>query len=217
MASAPPLSSDLRTVARVIDSSHRGTYGSPGPLGALGGALAAGLLADRYGRRPAILVAAGLFTIGAAVEAFAPGIFIAYAVDQALTNGDFWRVMLGVSAVPGVLLGIAMLPMKASPRWLFRKGREDDAVAAMVAIDPDIDVAAWTAETQAALAAESDQASWRELFGPRLRRPLMIGVGFAVFQQITGLNVIIYDADEIFGAAGFNTAQEQAAATTWAI
>ncbi len=235
-------------------------------LGALGGALAAGLLADRYGRRPTILVAAGLFTIGAAVEAFAPGpavlvvgrlivgfgvgvasvaaplyaaelapahlrgrfvslyqlaitigIFIAYAVDQALTNGDFWRVMLGVSAVPGVLLGIAMLPMKESPRWLFRKGREDDAVAAMVAIDPDVDVAAWTAETQAALAAESDQASWRELFGPRLRRPLMIGVGLAVFQQITGINAIIYYADEIFGAAGFNTAQEQAAATTWAI
>ena len=93
------------------------------------------------------------------------GIFIAYAVDQALTNGDFWRVMLGVSAVPGVLLGIAMLPMKESPRWLFRKGREDDAVAAIVAIDPDVDVAAWTAETQAALAAEADQASWRELFG----------------------------------------------------
>ena len=59
------------------------------------------------------------------------GIFIAYAVDQALTNGDSWRVMLGVSAVPGVLLGLAMLPMKESPRWLMRQGREDDAVACL--------------------------------------------------------------------------------------
>jgi sugar porter (SP) family MFS transporter len=235
-------------------------------LGALAGALVAGILADRFGRRPTILVAAGLFTVGAAVEAFAPGpavlvigrlivgfgvgvasvaaplyaaelapahlrgrfvslyqlaitigIFIAYAVDQALTNGDFWRVMLGVSAVPGVLLGLAMLPMKESPRWLLRRGRVEDAVAALSAIDPDADVAAWTAETQAALTAEADQASWRELFGPALRAPLMIGVGLAVFQQITGINAIIYYADEIFAAAGFHTTQEQAAATTWAI
>jgi SP family galactose:H+ symporter-like MFS transporter len=235
-------------------------------LGALAGALAAGVLADRYGRRPTILVAAGLFTIGAAVEAFAPGpvvlvigrlivgfgvgvasvaaplyaaelapahlrgrfvslyqlaitigIFIAYAVDQALTDGDFWRVMLGVSAVPGVLLGLAMLPMKESPRWLMRQGREVEAVAAMSAIAPDTDVVVWTAETQAALAAEAEQASWRELLSPALRKPLMIGVGLAVFQQITGINAIIYYADEIFGAAGFHTTQEQAAATTWAI
>jgi sugar porter (SP) family MFS transporter len=235
-------------------------------LGALAGALVAGILADRFGRRPTILVAAGLFTVGAAVEAFAPGpvvlvigrlivgfgvgvasvaaplyaaelapahlrgrfvslyqlaitigIFIAYAVDQALTNGDLWRVMLGVSAVPGVLLALAMVPMKESPRWLLRQGREADAVAALSAIDPSADVAAWKAETQAALAAEADQASWRELFGPTLRRPLMIGVGLAVFQQITGINAIIYYADEIFGAAGFRTAEEQAAATTWAI
>jgi sugar porter (SP) family MFS transporter len=235
-------------------------------LGALVGALVAGILADRFGRRPTILVAAGLFTVGAAVEAFAPGpavlvvgrlivgfgvgvasvaaplyaaemapahlrgrfvslyqlaitigIFIAYAVDQALTNGDMWRVMLGVSAVPGVLLGLAMLPMKESPRWLLRRGREDEAVAALSAIDPDADVMAWKSETQAALAVEADQASWRELFGPTLRRPLTIGVGLAVFQQITGINAIIYYADEIFGAAGFRTPQEQAAATTWAI
>ncbi len=235
-------------------------------LGALAGALVAGVLADRYGRRPTILVAAGLFTVGAAVEAFAPGpavlvvgrlivgfgvgvasvaaplyaaelapahlrgrfvslyqlaitigIFIAYAVDQALTNGDSWRVMLGVSAVPGVLLGLAILPMKESPRWLMRQGREDDAVICLCAIAPDTDVDAWKAETRAALAAEAEQASWRELLSPALRAPLMIGVGLAVFQQITGINAIIYYADEIFEAAGFHTTQEQAAATTWAI
>jgi MFS family permease len=50
-----------------------------------------------------------------------------------------------------------------------------------------------------------------------MRRPLYIAVGLAVFQQITGINAIIYYANEIFGNAGFSTTQEQAAATTWAI
>ena len=146
------------------------------------------------------------------------GIFIAYAVDQALTNGDSWRVMLGVSAVPGVLLGLAMLPMRESPRWLMRQGREDDAVAA---------TARHRSPTPTSTRGRPRRRPrWRRR--PSRRRgascsrrrcaaPLMIGVGLAVFQQITGINAIIYYADEIFDAAGFNTTQEQAAATTWAI
>jgi MFS transporter, SP family, galactose:H+ symporter len=235
-------------------------------LGALFGALVAGELADRWGRRITILFAAGLFTVGAMIEAFAPGpdvlivgrlvvgfgvgvasvaaplygaemaparlrgrfvsmyqlaitigIFIAYLVDQALTNSDSWRLMLGVSAVPGVLLLMAMWPMPESPRWLWKRGRDDDAVAALTKVEPDADIAAWRSEAEAALAEDANQASWGELFSPALRRPLMIGVGLAVFQQITGINAIIYYANEIFGAAGFDTPQEQAAATTWAI
>ena len=55
------------------------------------------------------------------------------------------------------------------------------------------------------------------MFSQRLRKPLMVGVGLAVFQQITGINAIIYYADKIFAAAGFSTPADQAAATTWAI
>ncbi|MET0909712.1 MAG: sugar porter family MFS transporter, partial [Ilumatobacteraceae bacterium] len=235
-------------------------------LGALFGALVAGELADRWGRRITILFAAGLFTIGAVIEATAPGppvlvvgrlvvgfgvgvasvaaplyaaemapahlrgrfvsmyqlaitigIFIAYAVDQALTNSDSWRAMLGISAVPALLLLVAMWPMPESPRWLLKRDRRGDAVGALTKVDPDTDVDLWIAESEAALAADSDQASWGELFSPSLRRPLMIGIGLAVFQQITGINAIIYYANQIFGAAGFSTPQEQAAATTWAI
>ncbi len=59
--------------------------------------------------------------------------------------------------------------------------------------------------------------SWGEVFSKRLRRPLSIGIGLAVFQQVTGINAIIYYANEIFARAGFTTAQEQAKATLYAV
>jgi sugar porter (SP) family MFS transporter len=145
------------------------------------------------------------------------GIFIAYAVDEVLTNSDSWRLMLGVSAVPAVLLLFAMWPMPDSPRWFMKMGRRDDAAAAIAKVHPDADVERELDAVEAALAEDADQATWGEVFSKAVRRPLTIGVGLAVFQQITGINAIIYYADTIFGDAGFATSQEQAAATTWAI
>lgn len=236
-------------------------------LGALFGALVAGLLADRLGRRLTIVLAAVLFTIGAALEAAAPGtfvlvigrlvvgfgvgvasvaaplyaaemapshlrgrfvslyqlaitigIFIAYAVDQALTNSGSWRAMLGVSCVPAILLFIAILPMPDTPRWLMKVGRRPQATTAFEKIHPDADAQAALDEVAETIAAEeAQQASWGEVFSRQLRKPLMIGVGLAVFQQITGINAIIYYANKIFAAAGFATPADQAAATTWAV
>lgn len=236
-------------------------------LGALFGALVAGVLADRLGRRLTIVLAAVLFTAGAALEALAPGttvlvggrlvvgfgvgvasvaaplyaaemaparlrgrfvsmyqlaitlgIFIAYAVDEVLTNADSWRAMLGVSAVPAVLLLLAILPMPDSPRWLVKVGRRREAAAVFAEVHPDEDASAAVDEIEAAVRAEDAQrASWGEVLAKKVRRPLAIGLGLAVFQQITGINAIIYYADEIFGRAGFSTPADQAAATTWAI
>ncbi len=235
-------------------------------LGALFGALAAGDLADRRGRRPALVFAAVLFTVGAALEAMAPGtavlvvgrltvgfgvgvasvaapiyaaehapskwrgrfvstyqlaitigIFLAYLVDQALTNGNDWRLMLGVSAVPAVLLVLVMIPMPDTPRWLMKIGRRDDAAKSLHKIRPEVET---DTELQAIAdqnAIDGDGASWREILTRSLRKPLMVGVGLAVFQQITGINAIIYYSDKIFAAAGFSTPADQASATTWAI
>ncbi|MCB0964938.1 MAG: MFS transporter, partial [Acidimicrobiales bacterium] len=205
-------------------------------LGALGGALVAGFLADRWGRRTTILAAAVLFTAGAIVEAVAPGpgvlvvgrlivgfgvgvasvaaplyaaemapahlrgrfvsmyqlaitigILVAYVVDQALTDSDAWRAMLGASAVPGVLLLVAMWPMPDSPRWLLSKGRRDEAANALTKVEPDVSVDARLADVQAALDADREQVSWKGLLAPELRRPLQIGILLALFQQITGI------------------------------
>ncbi len=134
------------------------------------------------------------------------GIFIAYFVDQQLTNGDMWRVMLGVSAVPGVLLLIAMAPMPESTRWLVGAGRRKDATVALTKVRPDVDVEATLDDIEAAVKAESaDRASWGEVFARSVRKPLMVAIGLAVAQQITGINAIIYYADSIFAKAGFAT------------
>ena len=70
---------------------------------------------------------------------------------------------------------------------------------------------------QESLRNEPPNASWSEVFARRWRRPLRIGIGLAVFQQITGINAVIYYSDRIFAAAGFATPQAQTMATTWAI
>lgn len=236
-------------------------------LGALAGALVAGAMADKLGRRVTILLAAVLFTIGAVLEAISPnttilvigrlivgfgvgvasvaaplyaaeqaptrlrgrfvsiyqlaitiGIFIAYIVDQALINNDMWRVMLGVSAVPAVLLFFVMVPMPDSPRWFVKVGRRQDAIAALEKVRPEVDATAEVDEIErAAKEDEANTATWGEVFAKKLRKPLMIGIGLAVFQQITGINAIIYYANKIFAQAGFATPADQAAATTWAI
>ena len=99
-----------------------------------------------------------------------------------------------------------------------RRRRRNDATAALAKVRPDVDVEA-TLDTieEAARAEDADRATWGEVFARSVRKPLMVAVGLAVAQQITGINAIIYYADTIFAKAGFATPADQAAATTWAI
>ena len=145
------------------------------------------------------------------------GIFVAYLVDQALAGPEGWRAMFAVSAVAGVLLALAVLTAVESPRWLVKTGRPDDARRNLVALGAENDADARLAAIKAALRAEHETASWSDVFEPRWRTPLKIGLGLAVLQQITGINAIIYYSDNIFAAAGFTTPAAQTAATTWAI
>jgi SP family galactose:H+ symporter-like MFS transporter len=145
------------------------------------------------------------------------GIFVAYLVDQALAGPDGWRTMLGIAAVPGVLLALAVLAAVESPRWFAKVGRRDDALRTLVALGAEKDADKRLAAIAASLRAEVKTPSWTDVFAPRWRTPLKIGLGLAVLQQITGINAIIYYSNSIFAAAGFSTPAAQAQATTWAI
>ncbi|MEO9188584.1 MAG: sugar porter family MFS transporter, partial [Acetobacteraceae bacterium] len=234
-------------------------------LGALFGALAGGELADRLGRKRALLIAGAMFTLGSFVEALAPatvilvggrlivgagvgvaavaaplyaaelaptslrgrfvssyqlaiavGIFVAYLVAGLLSKGDAWRWMLGASAVPGLMLFVAALVTPESPRWLMKMHRRPEAAAELRKIRAGADAKRLDA-IEAALRKEGGRASWGEVFHKRWRRPLLIGVGLAVLQQITGINAIIYYADQIFASAGFISRSSQATVTLWAV
>ena len=145
------------------------------------------------------------------------GIFLAYLVDGWLSPSGAWRVMLGVSAAPGLLLFAVALAAPKSPRWLMMVGRRPEAAAELCKIRPGADIEPRLDAIGKALRQEGDRASWGEVFHQEWRRPLTIGIGLAVFQQITGINAIIYYADQIFSSAGFTTPASQTMVTTWAI
>jgi sugar porter (SP) family MFS transporter len=149
--------------------------------------------------------------------AITAGIFLAYLVNAQLSGGDNWRLMLGLAAFPGLALFLIALVAPESPRWLMSRNRRADAATETAKVQPDIDVTAQLASIEAAIQHDGHTASWAEIFSPTWRRPLLIAVGLAVFQQITGINAIIYYANQIFASAGFSTEVSRATVTLWAI
>jgi SP family galactose:H+ symporter-like MFS transporter len=150
------------------------------------------------------------------------GIFLAYLVNAQLASARLsinspWRAMLGAAAVPGVAMFLIALIAPESPRWLMLRRRREQATAVARKIQPDIDVETHLQEIETSLVEDKKAASWGELFSPQWRGPLLVAVGLAVFQQITGINAIIYYANQIFEAAGFATEASRAIVTAWAI
>jgi sugar porter (SP) family MFS transporter len=145
------------------------------------------------------------------------GIFLAYLVNQHLSATANWRLMLGAAAIPGVALFVISLIAPESPRWLMMKNRRSDAAAETLKVHPGVDPAPQLDAIQVALREDSRAAQWSEVFSREWRRPLMIAIWLAIFQQITGINAIIYYANQIFASAGFATEEARATVTTWAI
>jgi sugar porter (SP) family MFS transporter len=137
------------------------------------------------------------------------GILLAYLTDYALADAGAWRWMLGLGAVPAILLGVGIYFQPESPRWLVKHGQADQArtvLGQLRGIHSD-EVDQELEEIQAAdRAKEAEHAvGVRELLTPKLRRVLLLGLGLVFFQNFIGINTIIYYAPTLLTTLGFGT------------
>jgi SP family arabinose:H+ symporter-like MFS transporter len=135
--------------------------------------------------------------------AIVTGIMLAYFVNWAFAGSGpaNWRWMFGMGAIPSVFFFLLLLRVPESPRWLVKNGREDEARTVLTRAESAEAAAAGIRDIKDTLALE--EGSFRELFHPAFRRPLVLAIVLAVFQQITGINAILYYAPRIFEGAGF--------------
>jgi MFS transporter, SP family, arabinose:H+ symporter len=137
------------------------------------------------------------------------GILIAF-VSNALLAGigeHAWRWMLGVAAFPSLLYALFCLGLPESPRWLLsRKGDRARALAVLQKIEPESTKEQIAADADEILAASStEQASGGHFWTKRLRRPILLAFLIAFFNQLSGINAILYFAPRIFELTGLGT------------
>ncbi|HEX4113582.1 MAG TPA: sugar porter family MFS transporter [Stellaceae bacterium] len=136
--------------------------------------------------------------------ALTSGIVISYLIDYAFAASQAWRWMFALAVIPAAAFGIGLLFIPDSPRWLVGRGDVDRARAVLKRIRAPNQVAAELKEIQHS--ATQQKGHWSELLSPRLRPAMIVGVGLAIAQQITGINTVIYYAPTIFKFAGLSSA-----------
>lgn len=128
--------------------------------------------------------------------------WIASRGDAAWLTETGWRIMLGAMSVPALLFLLFTLTIPESPRWLLKRGRDAQARAILVRITPE------SVDTEMDLiraAIAHEQAKLSELFRPGTRGVVIMTMVLALFQAITGINVVMYYAPTIFTSAGIGT------------
>jgi sugar porter (SP) family MFS transporter len=132
------------------------------------------------------------------------GIVISYCIDYAFAASQAWRWMFALAAIPAAAFGIGLLFIPNSPRWLVARGHVDQARAVLRRIRGASQVESELAEIRRSSAQQ--QGHWSEIFSSALRPAMIVGVGLAIAQQVTGINTVIYYAPTIFKFAGISSA-----------
>jgi sugar porter (SP) family MFS transporter len=135
------------------------------------------------------------------------GILIAF-VSNALLAGvgeNAWRWMLGVAAFPSAIYALFCFGLPESPRWLLsRKGDREAAIRVLQRTEPEVsasEIEAQANEIAAASRAE-EHASSGHFWTARLRKPILLAILIAFFNQLSGINAILYFAPRIFELTG---------------
>ena len=109
--------------------------------------------------------------------------------------------MFGLAAIPSIALVIGMWRLPDSPRWLISRSKVEQAKQVLQRVRTVSDVSPEITDIQKSM-AEQGAGGMKGLFQPSLQMPLIVGLGLAIFQQITGINTVIYYSPTIFKFAG---------------
>jgi len=141
----------------------------------------------------------GLFQINIVI-----GILLAYLSNAIIAAFHFgaieWRVDLGVAVLPATLFLILLLSVPQSSRWLITQNRVDEAQFTLQAMgSPDSQV-----EVDAIIASLKEDQGSSKLFDGRNNLPIFLAITIGMFNQLSGINAILYYLPSIFESAGFN-------------
>ncbi|XP_057424543.1 inositol transporter 1-like isoform X2 [Lotus japonicus] len=138
------------------------------------------------------------------------GQFLSYLINLAFTQvPGTWRWMLGVSGLPAVVQFFLMLLLPESPRWLFIKNREDEAIAVLTRIYDfdrlEDEVSSITTQLEQD-PQKRDDIRYLDVFKSKeIRLAFLAGGGLQAFQQFTGINTVMYYSPTIVQMAGFHS------------
>jgi MFS transporter, SP family, arabinose:H+ symporter len=127
------------------------------------------------------------------------GILIAYLSNyllQGIGGENDWRWMLGVVAIPSLVFSVLMLMVPETPRWLVLYKKDDEAAKNVLALTNQ------EADTVIADIKASVNSLTEKLFNKKFYKPLILAFLLAFFNQLSGINAIIYYAPKVFEMAG---------------
>jgi MFS transporter, SP family, arabinose:H+ symporter len=125
-----------------------------------------------------------------------------YIIARIVSGSNDWRWMFGVAALPALLFLILLFGIPRSPRWLATQNRLDEAHFVLRSIgsaDPDGELR----EIVESIHLERAQTS-EPLFSWKYRYPIFLAVTIGMFNQLAGINAILYYLNDIFAYAGFS-------------
>ncbi|CAN1198968.1 Plastidic glucose transporter 4 [Linum perenne] len=135
------------------------------------------------------------------------GILLALVAGLPLAgNPLWWRTMFGISAVPAILLALGMAFSPESPRWLVQQGKIPEAEKSIETLYGKERVSAVMQDLRASGQGSSEpEAGWFDLFSSRYWKVVSVGVALFFFQQMAGINAVVYYSTAVFRSVGIGS------------